>query len=260
MKTQQHLMKTVGLDLQFGGVKALSSVSISVEKSEILAIIGPNGAGKSCVMNCMNGFYRAQRGKIIFKDVDITNLKPHKIAAMGIARTFQGMQLFPGLSVINNLLTGRHLFMKTNLLQGFIYRWWTHREEMRERRKVEEIIDFLEIKHIRHELVGSLSYGLRKRVDLGRALATEPKVLLMDEPMAGMNLEEKEDMARFINDIREAMGIPIVLVEHDMQVVMDIADRIYVLNWGNVIAEGSPNEITQNPDVIKAYLGGEQSL
>jgi branched-chain amino acid transport system ATP-binding protein len=205
----------------------------------------------------MNGFYRPQKGQVFFQDQEITDEKPHKIAAMGIARTFQGIQLFAGLSVIENLLTGRHLFMKTNPLQGFIYRHWTHREEMPERRKVEEIIDFLEIKHIRHALVGSLSYGLRKRIDLGRALAMEPKVLLMDEPMAGMNLEEKEDMARFIIDIREAIDIPVVIVEHDMQVVMDIADRIYVLNWGNVIAEGSPDEIKKNPDVIQAYLGEE---
>ncbi len=188
----------------------------------------------------------------------LSNLLPHKRAMLGVGRTFQGVQLFPGLTVIDNLLTGRHIHMKTNPLQGFLYRPWTHREEMRERRKVEEIIDFLEVKHIRHRIVGSLSYGLRKRIDLGRALAMEPKVLLMDEPMAGMNLEEKEDMARFIIDIREAMDIPIVIVEHDMQVVMDIADRIYVLNWGHVIAEGSPEEIKRNPDVIQAYLGKER--
>lgn len=255
MEPTRHLVKTEGISLRFGGVKALSGVNISVRPSEILAIIGPNGAGKSCTLNCMNGFYHPQKGKISYQNQDITNEKPYKIAALGIARTFQGIQLFPGLSVIENLLTGRHLFMRTNPLQGFIYRFWTHREEMRERRKVEEIIDFLEIKHIRHALVGSLSYGLRKRIDLGRALAMEPKVLLMDEPLAGMNLEEKEDMARFIIDIREAIDIPIVIVEHDMQVVMDIADRIYVLNWGNVIAEGTSGQIKKNPDVIQAYLG-----
>jgi branched-chain amino acid transport system ATP-binding protein len=257
MESAQNLMKTIGIDLRFGGVKALTDVSVFLGLSEILAIIGPNGAGKSCLLNCMNGFYHPQQGQVFYRDQNITDEKPHKIAALGIGRTFQGIQLFAGLSVIDNLLTGRHLFMKTNPIQGFIYRHWTHREEMRERRKVEEIIDFLEIKHIRHALVGSLSYGLRKRIDLGRALAMEPKVLLMDEPMAGMNLEEKEDMARFIIDIREAMDIPIVIVEHDMQVVMDIADRIYVLNWGNVIAEGSPEKIKKNPDVIQAYLGEE---
>lgn len=257
MDQTQPLIKTVGIDLRFGGVKALTDVSVFLSSSEILAIIGPNGAGKSCLLNCMNGFYQPQNGQVYFRERNITDEKPHKIAALGIARTFQGIQLFSGLSVIDNLLTGRHLFMKTNPVQGFLYRFWTHREEMRERRKVEEIIDFLEIKHIRHALVGALSYGLRKRIDLGRALAMEPKALLMDEPMAGMNLEEKEDMARFIIDIREAMDIPIVIVEHDMQVVMDIADRIYVLNWGNVIAEGSPDKIKKNPDVVQAYLGEE---
>jgi len=255
-----YLMRAEKLNLRFGGVVALSNVDVVVGPSEILAVIGPNGAGKSCVLNCMNGFYRPQEGRVCFGEVDITHMRSHKIARLGVGRTFQGVQLFPGLSVIDNLLTGRHIYMKTNAVQGFIYRHWTHREEMAERRKVEEIIDFLEIKHIRHALVGSLSYGLRKRIDLGRALAMEPKLLLMDEPMAGMNLEEKEDMARFIIDIREALDIPVVIVEHDMQVVMDIADRIYVLNWGHVIAEGPPSEIKQNPDVIQAYLGEERAL
>ena len=252
-------MRTESLHLRFGGVTALTNVTANLKWSEILAIIGPNGAGKSCLLNCMNGFYHPQEGQVFFESVDVTQLKPHRIAKLGVARTFQGIQLFQGLSVIDNLLTGRHIYMKTNPLQGFLYRGWSHREEMRERRKIEEIIDFLEIKHIRHKLVGELSYGLRKRIDLGRALAMEPKVLLMDEPMAGMNLEEKEDMARFVIDIREALDIPIVIVEHDMQVVMDIADRIYVLNWGNVIAEGTPEEIKKNADVIKAYLGEEKS-
>ena len=256
---QGPLMKTVGVSLHFGGVTALNEVTVDVGRSEILAIIGPNGAGKSSLLNCMNGFYRPQQGSVAFMGSDITNLRPHRIAALGIARTFQGVQLFPGLSVIENLLTGRHIYMRTNPLQDFIYRLWTHREEMRERRKVEEIIDFLEIKHIRHRLVGSLSYGLRKRIDLGRALAMEPKLLLMDEPMAGMNLEEKEDMARFVIDIREALDIPVVIVEHDMQVVMDISDRIYVLNWGNVIAVGDPKAIKSNPEVVNAYLGEERS-
>jgi branched-chain amino acid transport system ATP-binding protein len=255
MKPNGPLMRTEKLTLQFGGLVALADVSVNVGASEILAVIGPNGAGKSCLLNCMNGFYQAQKGEVFFRDRDISTMKPHKIAALGVARTFQGIQLFPGLSVIDNLLTGRHTFLKTNALTDFFYRPWTHRREMEERRKVEEIIDFLEIKHIRHALVGALSYGLRKRIDLGRALAMEPKMLLMDEPMAGMNLEEKEDMARFVIDIREAMDIPVVIVEHDMQVVMDIADRIYVLNWGNVIAEGSPDEIKRDPEVVQAYLG-----
>ena len=255
MPQGNSLLHTDRIVLRFGGVQALTDVSVHVDQSEILAIIGPNGAGKSCLLNCMNGFYRPQEGKVVFRGADLTTLRPHKIAKLGIARTFQGIQLFPGLSVIDNLLTGRHIYSRTNALQGFIYKYWTKREEVEQRRKIEEIIDFLEIKNVRHALVGRLSYGLRKRIDLGRALAMEPKILLMDEPMAGMNLEEKEDMARFIIDIREAMDIPVVIVEHDMQVVMDIADRICVLNWGHVIAEGNPDSIKQNPEVIQAYLG-----
>lgn len=259
MKENSYLMRVHDITLSFAGIVALKDVNVNVGRSEILAIIGPNGAGKTCLLNCLNGFYHPERGQIFFCDQDITNLNPHKRAKLAIARTFQGLQVFPGLSVIDNLLTGRHIHMKTNAIQGFLYRHWTHREEMRNRWKVEEIIDFLEMKHIRHKLVGSLSYGLRKRVDLGRALAMEPKVLLMDEPMTGMNLEEKEDIARFVIDIREADDIPIVIIEHDMQVVMDIADRIYVLNWGHVIAEGKPEEIKKDREVIKAYLGEDRS-
>jgi len=251
------LMRVDGITLHFGGVAALSEVSFEIGASEIHAIIGPNGAGKSCTLNCLNGFNVPQHGSLFFRDREITGLPPHRIAQLGVGRTFQGLQLFAGLTVVDNLLTGRHLHMKTGALQGFIYRGWAHAEELRERRRVEEIIDFLEIKNIRHKLVGSLSYGLRKRVDLGRALAMDPKVLLMDEPMAGMNLEEKEDMVRFVIDIREALDIPVVIVEHDMQVVMDIADRITVLDWGHVIAQGSPQAIKRDPAVIKAYLGAE---
>lgn len=255
MENADYLMKALNLTLQFKGVKALSKVSVAVGQSEILAIIGPNGAGKTCLLNCLNGFYHPQEGQIYFRNQDITHLKSHKIAKLGVARTFQGIQLFPGLNVIDTILTGRHIHMKTNIFTDILYRHWTLHEETLERRKVEEIIDFLEIKKIRHQIVGSLSYGLRKRVDLGRALAMDPSILLMDEPMAGMNLEEKEDMARFIIDIREAWDIPVVIVEHDMQVVMDIADRIVVLNWGNLIAEGKPAAVKTNEGVIKAYLG-----
>lgn len=251
------IMRAEGVTLRFGGVTALSDVSVEIRSSEIVALIGPNGAGKSCTLNCLNGFNRPQRGRFFLDNSEITGLSPHRIAQLGVGRTFQGLQLFPGLSVIDNLMTGRHMLMRTGAIEGFFYWPFAHREEIAHRRNVEEIIDFLEIKQIRHRLVGSLSYGLRKRVDLGRALAMEPRVLLMDEPMAGMNLEEKEDMARFIIDIREALDIPVLIVEHDMQVVMDIADRIVVLDWGHVIAEGPPASIRRNPSVIKAYLGEE---
>jgi branched-chain amino acid transport system ATP-binding protein len=259
MATPEPVMRAEHVTLRFGGVMALSDVSLEIRDDEILAIIGPNGAGKSCTLNCLNGFSTPQQGHVYFRGRDITGMPPHAIAALGVGRTFQGLQLFAGLTVLDNLLTGRHLHMKTNALHDFLYWPWTHRAEVHERRKVEEIVDFLEIKNIRHRQVGSLSYGLRKRVDLGRALAMEPKVLLMDEPMAGMNLEEKEDMARFIIDIREAIDIPVVIVEHDMHVVMDVADRIVVLDWGHVIANGPVAAIKRDPAVITAYLGEQAS-
>ena len=255
VKEQNAKLNVEGLYLAFGGVEALINIAIEVKGSEILAIIGPNGAGKTCLINCISGFYRPQKGKIYFEGQDITHLPSHKIAKLGISRTFQNIQLYAGMSTLDNLMAARHILLKQSPFWEAIYFGKALHEEVEHRRAVEEIINFLEIQPIRKKIVGTLPYGQRKRVDLGRALAQEPKILLLDEPMAGMNVEEKEDMARFIIDIHEQRGIPIVLVEHDMSVVMDIADRVVVLDFGREIAEGAPNEIKTNPDVIKAYLG-----
>jgi len=259
------------LSLSFGGVKALIDVGLDIKDNEILAIIGPNGAGKTCLLNCINGFYKPQKGEIYFEGQRITRIRPDKAARLGLARTFQNIELFTGLSSLDNIMAARHVLMKQNFLSSALYFGWTHKEEIRHRKTVEDIIDFLEIEPIRKKVVGMLPYGMRKRVELGRALAIEPKVLLLDEPMAGMNLEEKEDIARFIIDIFEGQGTTylespvlrdgvncIVLVEHDMGVVMDIADRIVVLDFGRKIAEGTPAEIRTNPEVIAAYLGKER--
>jgi len=259
VKEQNAKLKVEGISLKFGGVEALTDIDVEVKGPEILAIIGPNGAGKTCLINCVTGFYRPQKGIIYFEGQDITQLPSHKIAELGISRTFQNIQLYTGMSTLDNLMAARHILFKQNPFWGAIYFGKALREEIKHRRAVEEIVDFLEMQAIRKKIVGTLPYGQRKRVDLGRALAQEPKILLLDEPMAGMNVEEKEDMARFIIDIYEQRRIPIVLVEHDMGVVMDIADRVIVFDFGRKIAEGPPSEIKANPDVIKAYLGAEEA-
>ncbi|UCF82473.1 MAG: ABC transporter ATP-binding protein [Desulfobacteraceae bacterium] len=251
------VIKISSLYLKFGGLQALNDVSLEIKDGEILAIIGPNGAGKTCFLNCINGFYHPYQGEILYQGIDLTRLKPHKIAALGIARTFQNIELFSGLSALDNLMAARHIHMKRGALSGCLFFGPTRGEEIAHREQVEEIIDLLEMESIRKKVVGSLPYGQRKKVDMARALCMDPAILLLDEPMAGMNVEEKEDMARFVLDIFELKKIPIVLIEHDMDVVMDISHRISVLDFGCKIAEGLPQEIKNDERVIRAYLGEE---
>jgi branched-chain amino acid transport system ATP-binding protein len=239
----------------FGGVQAVSRVSLDVAKGDIVSVIGPNGAGKTSLLNMISGFYHPDSGRILLEGRDVTDLAPSRIAALGVARTFQNIALFKGMTVLDNLMLGRHVHMKSGVLRSFVYWGLAQKEEVAHRNRVEDIIDFLKIQDLRKRPTGSLAYGLQKRVELGRALALDPRVLLLDEPMGGMNQEEKEDMARFILDVNEEWGTTIILIEHDMGVVMDISDRVAVLDMGQRIAEGTPDEVRADPRVIKAYLG-----
>ncbi|TCO80836.1 amino acid/amide ABC transporter ATP-binding protein 1 (HAAT family) [Plasticicumulans lactativorans] len=255
------LLAVDAISLTFGGIKALTEVSFEVRPQEVFSIIGPNGAGKTSLLNCVSGRYRPSRGRIAFKGTDVTALRPNERCHLGIGRTFQNLALFNHMTVLDNIMVGRHHLLKNNFFTGALY--WiggAQREELEHRRAVEEIIDFLEITHIRKAIAGTLSYGLRKRVELARAIALKPDLILLDEPMAGMNLEEKEDMARYILDLNEEWGMTVIMIEHDMGVVMDVSHRIMVLDFGRKIAEGAPEAIIENPHVKTAYLGADVEM
>ncbi len=248
-------LEITGVSKSFGGVQAVMRVSLEARRGEILSVIGPNGAGKTTLLNMISGFYHPDSGRITLDGGDITHAAPSRVAELGVARTFQNIALFKGMTVLDNLMLGRHVHMKSGALSSFVYWGLAQKEEVTHRRRVEDIIDFLKITHSRRTPTGALPYGLQKRVELGRALALDPKILLLDEPMGGCNHEEKEDMARFVLDVNEEWGTTIILIEHDMGVVMDISDRVAVLDMGQKIAEGAPDEVRASPQVIKAYLG-----
>ncbi len=252
------LFKVNGVSISFGGLKALDGISFEVNKGEIFAIIGPNGAGKTTLFNCINGIYKPDEGTILYKGEKIQGKKPDKVASLGIARTFQNIELFNHMNTMENIMLGRHLYIKTGILRGILMwgrRSFAGKEEISHRHKVEEIMDFLDLQSYRKKLVGALPYGTQKLIELGRALALEPDILLLDEPCAGMNSEEKQDMIFKIKDIQDELGITMLLIEHDMKMVMDISDRILVLNFGKSITEGTPEEVQKHPEVLKAYLG-----